>query len=187
MYLAAAAVPLVWVYIRSDLALREVVVRNHRDAEVRELADQSLGFGTLNREQCRFVRDVAQANVGAALLRQDVVPILLDVRRVHDHHQLVFEAIHEAVVDERAFFGENARVLRLTGFECPYVVAGHTLYEGVPVRARDFEFAHVRDVEDADVLAHRAVLAVDAGRIGNGHLEAGERHHLGAERDVHVV
>ena len=91
-----------------DFALREVVIRNHGDPDARELADESLGFGTLHREEGGFVRDVAQADVRAGLLIEDMVPILLNVRRVHHHHQLVFKTIDEAVVDERAVLRENA-------------------------------------------------------------------------------
>ena len=96
-----------------DFPLRKVVVRNHRDAETRELRDQRLGLGPLDGQQRGLIRDVAQPHVRAALLIEDVVPILLDVRGVHDHHQLVFKPIDEAVVDERAVLRENPRVLRL--------------------------------------------------------------------------
>src|SRR5689334_3993549 len=170
-----------------DFPLREVVVRNHPNADARELADERLGLGALHREQRRFVGDVAQPHVRAELLRDDVVPVLLNVRRVYDHHQLVFKAIDEAVVYEGAVFRENAGVLRLARLQRADVIAGHALHEGVAIRARDLEFAHVRDVEHADVFADRAVLAVDAARVGDGHLEAREGHHLGPEGDVDVV
>src|SRR5438105_1653975 len=91
-----------------DLALGKVVVRDHRHAEARELTDQRFGLWSLHREQRSLVRNVAQPDISAGLLRDNVVPILLNVRRVHDHHQLVFEAIDETVVDERPVLGENA-------------------------------------------------------------------------------
>ena len=53
-------------------------------------------------------------------------------------------------------------------------------------RALDLELAHVRDVEDAGVGAHGAVL-LDHALVLHGHLPAGERHHARAERDVPVV
>ena len=170
-----------------DLALGKVIVRDHRHAEARELTDQRFGLWSLHRQQRGLVRDVAQPDVGAGLLRDDVVPILLNVRRVHDHHQLVFEAIDETVVDERAVFGENAGVLCLSRLQGADVVARHALHERVAVRARDLELAHVRHVEHADILPHGFVLGGNSVGIADRHLEAGEGHHLGAQRDVHVV
>ena len=170
-----------------DLPLRKVIVRNHCDAETRELAQERFRLRTLHREQRGLVRDVAQPHVGAPLLRDDCVPVLLNVRSVDDHHQLVLEPVDQTVVDERSFLCENTGVLRLAGLQRPHVVARDTLDEGVAIGTRDLELAHVRDVEHAHRLAHRFVLRVDTGRIRHRHLEAGEGHHLGAECDVHVV
>ena len=50
----------------------------------------------------------------------------------------------------------------------------------------DVELAHVRDVEDAAVGAHGAVLR-DHTLVLDGHLPAGERHQPRAERDVALV
>ncbi len=56
------------------------------------------------------------------------------------------------------------------------------------MRARplDLELAHVRDVEDAAVRAHGAVLR-DHALVLDRHLPAGEGHHPRAGGDVAVV
>jgi len=41
-------------------------------------------------------------------------------------------------------------------------------------------------VEESHARAHALVLFDDAG-VAHGHVEAGERHHAGAEREVDVV
>src|SRR2546422_11398137 len=99
----------------------------------------------------------------------------------------ILEAIDEAVVDERALRGENGRVLSLPWAQRPDIVARHTLHEGVAVRPRDLELAHVRDIEQAHRLAHRLVLGGNPRRVRHGHLIAAERHHLGADAHVDVV
>ena len=53
-------------------------------------------------------------------------------------------------------------------------------------RPLDLELAHVRDVEDAGVAAHGAVLG-DHALVLHGHLPAGERDQPRAERDVPLV
>src|SRR5437763_126966 len=63
----------------------------------------------------------------------------------------------------------------------------YPVHEGVAVRARDLEFAHVGYIEHPHTLAHRPVLGGDPGRVAHGHLVPAERHHLGAERDVDLV
>ena len=53
-------------------------------------------------------------------------------------------------------------------------------------RPLDLELAHVRDVEDAGVGAHGAML-LDHALVLDRHLPAGEGNHPRAERDVAVV
>ena len=54
------------------------------------------------------------------------------------------------------------------------------------LRPLDLELAHVRDVEDAGVLAHGSVLG-DNAFVLHGHLPAGEGHETRAERDMALV
>src|SRR5256886_12012061 len=53
--------------------------------------------------------------------------------------------------------------------------ARHTLHEGVAVRPRDLELTHVRDVEQADGLAHGPMLRRNPARVRHGHLVATKR------------
>ena len=66
------------------------------------------------------------------------------------------------------------------------VVREERLQELARRRPLDVELAHVRDVEDAAVLAHGAVLRDDA-LVLHGHLPAGEGHHARACREVALV
>ena len=66
------------------------------------------------------------------------------------------------------------------------VVREQPLEELLRARALDLELAHVRDVEDAGVGPHRAVLGDDA-LVLDGHLPARERDEPRAERGVPVV
>ena len=151
-------------------------------------AEHRLGLGTLDREQAHVVRDVLEADVGAALLVDDVLPVLRDVGGVHHDHQLVVEAVHGAVVDEGALGRRGApstarrpaasaptslQVIRLTkAFRSGPVTSNSPMCETSKMPA---------------VGAHRLVLGHDAGGILHRHLPSGERHHLGAEGDVDVV
>ena len=118
---------------------------------------------------------------------RDVRVVLRDVRRVDDHHDRVGEAIDEAVVLDRAAIVENRRVVHLPDRERGDVVRRDVVDEIDGALAADHELAHVRDVEQAAALAHRLVLGGDALGVLHGHLVAGERDDLRAERDVLVV
>ena len=95
----------------------------------------------------------------------------------HDH-DLVFEPVDRAVVDERALVVEDRGVLHAARCERADVVAGDPVDEGVPVHTGDLELAHVRHVEDPDVGAHRLVLGENAGWVLHRHFVAGEGNHL---------
>ena len=72
------------------------------------------------------------------------------------------------------------------GCELVDVVRERRLEQVACGRAFDLELAHVRDVEDAGVGAHRLVL-LDHALVLDRHLPAGERDHARAEGDVTVV
>ena len=78
------------------------------------------------------------------------------------------------------------RVLRAADVDLLDVVREEPLQRGRHLRPLELEPAHVRDVEDAAVLAHGPVLR-DHALVLHGHLPAGERHHARAERDVALV
>src|SRR6185503_11627783 len=75
----------------------------------------------------------------------------------------------------------NLADLQLRGF-----VAGDPLHGGEGIVSRDFDLAHVADVEEARAGPHGKVLVGDAGVL-HRHVPAAVRHHPGAKRDVACV
>ena len=67
------------------------------------------------------------------------------------------------------------------------VVAEHALEEREGSRPADGETAHVGHVEQPGAAPGGQVLGHGARGVDEGHLPAGELHHLGAERHVAVV
>ncbi len=83
------------------------------------------------------------------------------------------KVINNQVVDSAAIRKTELRVERLVNGEAGNIVGDEVLQERKRIRAFDFEFAHVTDIEKASMRAYRAVFFDDAG-ILNGHLEAAE-------------
>ena len=96
------------------------------------------------------------------------------------------EPIEDDVVDDPAVLVRDERVLGVAGLEAVDVVGERRLEQVARRRTFDLELAHVRDVEDAGVRAHRLVLR-DHALVLDRHLPAGERDHARAERDVPIV
>ena len=136
---------------------------------------------TLQREQSHVVAHVLDGDAERVGVPRDVREVLGDVRRVHDHHDVVGKAIDEAVVLDRAAIVENRRIVDLPDGERRDVVGRDEVHEINGAVAADDELAHVRDVEQAALLAHGLVLGGDAHRVLDGHLVAGEGDDLGAE------
>ena len=84
------------------------------------------------------------------------------------------DPVGDQIVDDAAVVVGQQRVLRVALAELVEIVREQRLKQLVRVRALDVELAHVRDVEDAAVGAHRPVLRDDA-LVLDGHLPAGER------------
>ena len=99
---------------------------------------------------------------------------------------MLVEPVGDQVVDDPAVLVRQQRVLRAAGRDAVEVVREQALEQLVRARALDLELAHVADVEDAAIGAHRAMLRDDA-LVLDRHLPAGERDHPRAERDVPVV
>ena len=109
------------------------------------------------------------------------------VRRVRDDQVAVLvESIDDQVVDDPAGLVREQRVLRVTATELVDVVGEHRLQQVARGRPLDLELAHVRDVEDAGIRAHRLVL-LDHALVLDRHLPSGKRDHARAERNVTVV
>ena len=99
---------------------------------------------------------------------------------------MLADPIGDEVVDDPSVLVREQRVLRLTGLELVEVVRQHALQKVAGARPFHLHLAHVRDVEDAGIRPHRAVLGDDA-LVLHGHLPAGERHHARSELDVPIV
>ena len=140
----------------------------------------------LDREQRVLVGHVAQVGAGAAVFL-DPLEVGLAVRRVDDQEvAAALDAVDDQVVDDPAGLVRQERVLRAADVDLVDVVREEPLQRSRHLRPLELESAHVRDVEDAAVLAHGPVLG-DHALVLHGHLPAGERHHARAERDVALV
>jgi hypothetical protein len=171
----------------SDGADVEVVVADGFELNVCERLENFLRVRALEGEERDGVGDVLELAVELGELLRNVSQVLVLVRRVHDHHHVIGKAVDEAVVLERAAVVEDPGVVDLVDFERGHIVRRHVVHEIDRLRSGDQELAHVADVEESAVLADGVVLGGDAGGILDGHLEAGEGDHLGAECDVDVV
>jgi len=140
----------------------------------------------LDGEEGKVLRHVADVRASdLPLLEPGVVG--LAVRGVHDEEvEALPEPVDDEIVDDPAPVVREERVLRLADGEPVEVVRERALEELARVRSFDFELAHVRDVEDAGVGPHRAMLRDDA-LVLHGHLPACERHHARSELDVPIV
>jgi hypothetical protein len=96
------------------------------------------------------------------------------------------ELVDDQVVDDSPALVGQQRVLGLAGREAVDIVRERALEQIARARPLHLELAHVRDVEDARVGPHGAVLRDDA-LVLDGHLPAGERHHPRPELDVPIV
>ena len=171
-----------------DDGLGEPVVPDLVERLGRERLEDLLRRGPLHRQQADVITHIGEDTVELPDVLPDVLEILVLVRAVHDHHQVVVGvAVDEAIVHEGALLGENSGVMDLAGAERGDVVRRHVGDEVDRLPALDDELAHVAHVEHATTAPHHVVLGRDAARILDGHLEASERDHLGAGRPVHLV
>ena len=100
--------------------------------------------------------------------------VLVDLRRVDDEKKfLLARAVKDQVVDHAALIVQHQRVLALAHAELRHVIGQHAVEEAARARTAHEEFAHVRDVEEAGGLAHRAVFVDDAAVL-HGHGPAAE-------------
>ncbi len=126
-------------------------------------------------------RDVGIVHLLARGVDDQEQPAVLIGRRRPRHHQ---------VVDDAAVLVEQLGIALLAGPK-PANVGGHECLQrrrrGRVIRPGQKRLPHVRDIEQAGLRARVQMLLQDAQRVLHGHLVAGERHHLGAERHVQLV
>ncbi len=117
----------------------------------------------------------------------DVLVILVLIRRVDAQEiMIVRDFVDQDVVDESAVFIQQRRVLGLPVLQLRSVVHGDVLHQIQRLRPAHFDLAHVADVEQADALAHGAMLVDDAG-VFDRHVPAAEIDHLRAHAAMHGV
>ena len=115
------------------------------------------------------------------------VAVSVDPRGVdHEQQVIVVDPVRDEVVDGTAVLVEEQRVLRLAHADPAQVVREHRLEIVERRRAAHLELAHVAHVEDAGMLAHRAVLG-DHAFVLHGHLPTRKRNHPGPGCQVPVV
>lgn len=110
--------------------------------------------------------------------------IFVDLRGI-DHEEILVGrvVIGDEVVDHAAIFIEHDRVLAFANRESCEVVGEQAVELIERAGAADEHLAHVRNVEDANLLADRLVL-IDDRAVLDGHVPSGEGHHPGAEGEM---
>src|SRR5262249_26751353 len=103
--------------------------------------------------------------------------IFLRTRGVHDKEELlVIDAINDQVINYPAALIEKKRVLTHADVELVDVVGQHDVEPIAPGWAVDDELAHVRNVEDANIVPHCLMFLDNAGVL-HRHYPAGEWNH----------
>ena len=103
----------------------------------------------------------------------------------HQEDLVVVDVVGDQVVDDAAGFGAAQRVLRLARPDAAQVVGERGVDELRGTRPADQRLAEVADVEQADGVAGRVVLADGAG-IGHRHQPAAELGETGAQLAVAI-
>ena len=156
----------------------EAVERHLREVDRGERLEDRLGLRSLQGQQRELVAQVVEP-AARRLLGEQPVPVLLDVRGVHDHEVAALGAAVDDDVVHRAARGHGQRgVLRLPVHELRDVVGRHALQEGEGALPLDLELAHVGDVEEAGGGPDGRVLG-DEARVLDGHVPPAEGHHPG--------
>ena len=94
--------------------------------------------------------------------------------------------MHQQVIDKRALFIHQARIVGLPDDQFRGVIAGDVLDQRQRLRPADFNFAHVADVKQPGSRARGHMLGHDA-RILHGHVPAAKIDHFGFEAAVYAV
>lgn len=184
--------------IRGPLDLGKAALAEVQLGQVRlrrVLEDQSedfLGERALERDQPPSVEDLV-ADFGAVPGRQlllEVGEVLLPTAGVgHDVEELGPEACDDGVVDDTARLRPQQRrqpaLVRRQGLQA---ARRDPLQKRRGARALESMLHHVAHVEERGLLAGELVRGAHAQpRVLHGHLEAAERHHLGAVGEVEVI
>ena len=165
----------------------EVVELEVTHGHVEDIDESVLCLGTLHGYFAVVGTLVLDGYVKALGLLLDPRPVLVDVGGIDDEEELVVvDLVDEQVVDRAAVVVAHHAVEDLTVGGAGDVVDEDVVDVFFSLGAFDANLAHVADVENADVMAHCVVLLGD-GAVLDGHIEASEGAHEGAELDMAVM
>ena len=116
----------------------------------------------------------------------EVFQVLLAVGGVYDDQEVILATVDDHVVHRPPILVADRAVAGLADVQPSHVAGDEALDGGLGVGAAEDGLAHVRDVEEAGVVAHGVVLGLYA-LVLHGHLVAGEVHEPGAPSLVLVV
>ena len=155
------------------------------DLDAAERLQHARRGGPLNRQQRVAAAGINRGRFASLLdLRRNPRVVLLDIRRVDDEHEVAGRhAVDEHVVHEGAVEGRQRGIMRLADLQAAGVVARNALDRGERILARNFDFAHVADIEEAGARPHRHMFRGDAGVL-DGHVPAAEGNHPRVRRAV---
>jgi hypothetical protein len=144
-------------------------------------SEDVLGFRALEREQrigaAGVVRLDPSEGVGVPL---DPGKIFVGVRGIDDKQEVFgVEAIDEQVINDAALLVGQGGILHLIVIELGHIVGRQLLEQREGVIPDDFDFAHMRNVEETGSLAYRHMFG-DRSAILHGHLPAGKVNHATA-------
>ena len=135
----------------------------------------SLGLGALYGELTVVVALVLEVDVETGHLLLHPRHVLVDIGGVDDEEEVVVgHLIDEEVIDGAAVGIAHHAIIDLSHGCISHVVGEDVLNVALGIGSCDTHFAHVADIKDTTMLAHRVVLVGDV-RVLNGHDESAER------------
>lgn len=141
------------------------------------------GLRSLDRHAGPLIALVAHRGALAEVTREPG-DILVDFRGIdHEKIFLLCATIGDEVIDHAPVFIEHDRVLAFADCEPRKVVCEEAVELVERVGTADEDLTHVRDVENADLLANCLVL-IDDRAVLHGHVPSGKGHRAGAEGEV---
>src|SRR5258706_6469473 len=147
----------------------------------------SLSFGALQGQEGCGVRLVHDLDIEISGLLFHPGKVFIDVARVDDQHVVVFsEMVNNQVVDGATVGKPELCIDRLVIGKAGNIIGNKVLQERECVRAFDFEFAHVTDIEKTGMGTYCTMFVQDA-TILYGHLKAAELYDARAQRNMLLV
>jgi hypothetical protein len=170
------------------VAAREPVVPDGGQVHVAQRLQNADRLRPLNGELRIRVADIFHLAVELRSLPGDPGEILVAVGGV-DAKEIVVgrQAMDEDVVHEGSPRREQAGILRLAVLKFCGVVAAHALNEVKRLRAAQFDFAHMRHIEDAGARSHGQMFFDRSRRVLHGQVPAAEINHFAAGSPMHVA